>query len=138
MHRRRVTFAEIDAAGSVDLATVTRYSMEALESWFIDRLGFDWCQLHVQQKVGTPFVRAELEFRSPVKPSETLAVVVAVEKVGRSSVLFHVMGRADEGDRLCWEGRFTCVFLNAETLQSIPVPDAYRQAIERDATLTAR
>ena len=135
VHKRRVTWGETDVAGSVDLSTVTRYCMEALEEWFLDRLGSDWHQLHVEQKVGTPFVRAELEFHSPVRPRDALMISVKVEKVGRSSVVFHVIGTAGQGERRCWEGHFTCVFLDPQTMQSIPVPQAYRSAIEQDAAL---
>lgn len=75
-------------------------------------------------------MRAELEFHSPVRAHDALAVTVDIEKIGRSSVLFRVTGRAETRNVQCWEGRFTCVFVNAETGQSIPVPDACRAIIE--------
>jgi acyl-CoA thioesterase FadM len=130
-------WGETDVAGSVDLSSLTRYSMEALESWFRDRLKVDWYQLHVQRRVATPFVRAELEFHGAVRPGEGLEVIVRVEKLGRSSVVFHVAGQAEVQARRCWEGRFTCVFANAETLRSMPVPEEYRPAFERAATGSA-
>jgi 4-hydroxybenzoyl-CoA thioesterase len=133
VHRRRVRWAEVDVAGAVDLGTLTRYSMEALEEWFLDRLGLDWSELHVGQKLATPFVRAELNFRRPVRSSEFLKVAVSVEKLGRSSVIFQVVGRSETDDGCCWDARFSCVFADAETLQSIAVPKAYRDVIERDA-----
>jgi acyl-CoA thioesterase FadM len=123
-------WGETDAAGAVDLSSLTRYSMEALESWFRDRLNLDWYQLHVQRRVATPFVRAELDFHGAVRPGEALEVTVTVEKLGRSSVVFHVVGTSGEQAQRCWEGRFTCVFANAETLRSMLVPEEYRPAFE--------
>jgi 4-hydroxybenzoyl-CoA thioesterase len=129
-HHRRVTWAEVDVAGAVDLSTLTRYSMEALEQFFIERLGASWYQLHVERRVATPFVRAELQFSNAVRPADALAVEVEVAKLGRTSVAFRVTGKSEEGARTCWEGNFTCVFADADTLSSIPVPDAYRTALE--------
>jgi acyl-CoA thioesterase FadM len=136
-------WGELDVASSVDLSTVARYSMEALEQWFRHSIGLDWYQLHVERGVGVPFVRTEIEFQRPVRPRDALAVAVTVEKVGRSSVVFQVSGHAEGRNERCWQGRFTCVFANAKTGESTPVPEAYRAIIEasvsraRDTTPSA-
>jgi acyl-CoA thioesterase FadM len=129
-------WGEIDAAGSVDLSTVVRYSMEALEHWFRERLGLDWHQLHFERRLSAPFVRSELDFRSPVLASDVLAVAVEVRRLGTSSVLFQLVGRAEGRDATCWEGRFTCVFSDAATGRSAPVPEPYREIIATQLTRT--
>jgi 4-hydroxybenzoyl-CoA thioesterase len=130
---RRVPWGDADPAGSVYLANVSRYCMEAVEQWFLDRLGIDWYQLTVDRRIGTPFVHAELQFSSPATPRDILNVTVAVEKVGRSSVLFRVIGSVQGGaGRCCWEGRFTCVFIDATTLRPISIPEEFRASLEHD------
>lgn len=136
VHRRVVTWGETDAVGAVDLSTVVRYSMEALEDWFRERLGLDWYQLHFERRVSAPFVRSELDFRNPVRASDVLAVSVEVSRLGTSSVLFQLIGRAEGRDATCWEGRFTCVFSDSETGRSTPVPEPYRNIIAAELTHT--
>ena len=131
-HRRRVTWAETDAAGAVDLGNIMRYSMEALEEWFVERLGLNWHELHVIRRIGTPFVRADLELISPVRPSDQLSVVVRVERMGRSSVDFDVIGCSEPEANQRWKGRFKCVFIEAERRTSISIPDNFRAVIERE------
>lgn len=132
---RRVSFGDADVAGTVFFANISRYCMEAIEMWFVDRLGTNWFELSVDRGIGTPFVRAELDFLSPASPRDTLAIAVSVEELGRSSVVFNVKGRIAESGRLCWGGRFKCVFIDTKAVRGIPIPDEYRAAMEHDGTL---
>jgi 4-hydroxybenzoyl-CoA thioesterase len=132
IHRRRVKWGEIDVAGAVDLSTVTRYTMEATEEWFLEKLGSDWNELHMAQKISTPFARVEIDFRRPVKASQNLNILVSVEKLGRSSLVFEVMGQSQADEALCWEAHLTCIFADTQTNKSIPIPDSFRKIIERE------
>jgi 4-hydroxybenzoyl-CoA thioesterase len=132
---RRVPFGDTDVAGSLYFANVSRYCMEAIEQYFLDRLGIDWYRLNVDRKIGTPFVRADLEFQRAATPRDTLTIRVAIEQLGRSSVLFRVTGYIETAERSCWEGRFKCVFVDAATSRSIAIPDEFRSVMERDAVI---
>jgi 4-hydroxybenzoyl-CoA thioesterase len=131
---RRVSFGDADPAGTLFFANISRYCMEAIELWFVDRLGADWLQLSVDRGIGTPFVRVELDFLSPATPGDTLAIVVTVTELGRSSVVFDVKGKIAESKRLCWHGRFKCVFIDAKTARGIPIPEGYRTAMAHGST----
>jgi 4-hydroxybenzoyl-CoA thioesterase len=131
IHRRQVRWADADVARAVDLTTITRYTMEALEEWYVTRLGVNWTELQLQRHIAAPFVHAEFDFRRPVAAGETVAISVTVEKLGRSSVVFRVIGSTEKDTRCCWEARLTSVFLGADTLQSIPVPERFRTVIDR-------
>ena len=134
---RRVSFGDADAAGTVFFANISRYCMEAIELWFVDRLNIDWFRLGVDRGIGTPFVRVELDFLVAATPRDTLAIAVKVEELGRSSVVFSVKGMIAESKRLCWDGRFKCVFIDTKTVRGIPIPDGYREAMDHDARLGA-
>ena len=56
----------------------------------------------------TPMARAEIDFKSAVTVGEVLSILVTVERLGRSSIVFGVTGQVQE--RICWEARFVCVF----------------------------
>lgn len=136
VHRRRVRWADVDVAGAVDLGTLTRYTMEALEEWFLNRLGADWSELQLRRHIATPFVHAELNFHRPVGAGESLEITVTVENVERSSIVFQIMGCAEKDGHRCWDGRFTCVFADvgsAGNLKSISIPAAYRELIGHPA-----
>jgi YbgC/YbaW family acyl-CoA thioester hydrolase len=131
VQERRVPWGDADPAGTLYFAHVSRYCMEAIEQWFVDVLEIDWLRINAERRIGTPMVRAEIDFKSGASAGEVLAVTVAVEKLGRSSMVFRVQGEVTADHRACWEGRFTCVFIDASTRQSIAIPDDYRSAITR-------
>jgi acyl-CoA thioesterase FadM len=133
--KRRVAFGDTDVAGSLFFSNVTRYCMEALEEWFVDRLGTDWYHLNVDRAIGTPFVRAEFDFVSAATPRESLELQVAVTGVGRSSVDFAVTANTVPSGRGCWVARFKCVFIDAGTKRATPIPGEYRTTLERESLL---
>ena len=77
--------------------------MEAIEAWFRERIGIDWYELNLDRGVGTPFVHASLDFRSPVTPRDTLATTVLLARLGGSSLRFAVAGA--RGDEVGLRGR---------------------------------
>ena len=50
-------------------------------------------------------------------------------RLGNTSVEFRVDGTQD--GRLCFEGRFTCVFVDAAAFAKRPPPDDIRALVER-------
>lgn len=131
---RRVPWGDLDPAGSLYFAHVSRYCMEALEQWFVDRLGVNWSQLS-QSGLACPCVRAELEFRRAVTAQQSLSISVGVQKIGRSSVSFRIVGRA--AGEVCWDGRFTHVFADTRTGRSADIPPEFRAVLEHEAVLAS-
>lgn len=129
---RRVPWGDADPAGTLYFAHVCRYCMEASEEWFVQRLGTDWHRINLERGIGTPMVRTEIDFTNPAMAGEVLELIVAVERVGRSSLVLRVQGRVKDTDRVCWQGRFTCVFMDAATRRSIAIPDEYRGVMETE------
>jgi 4-hydroxybenzoyl-CoA thioesterase len=135
VHRRRVKWGEADVAGAVDLSTLIRYTMEATEEWFLEKVGVDWNDLYTVRKIATGFARMEINFHRPVRASENLKVLVTAEELGPSSVIFQVMGHSQADVGLCWDGRLTCIFADAQTLKPIPIPEPFRQILRRESEL---
>jgi 4-hydroxybenzoyl-CoA thioesterase len=131
LQERRVPWGDADPAGTLYFAHVSRYCMEAIEQWFVDVLGVDWARINTERRIGTPMVRAEIDFMSAAAVGEVLTVAVTVEKLGRSSLVFRVQGDGKEDRRACWVGLFTCVFVDTSTRQPIAIQDGYRSAIKR-------
>jgi YbgC/YbaW family acyl-CoA thioester hydrolase len=135
VHVRRVSWADTDAARIAYTGRFLDFAVEAIEAWWRDRMGTDWYEMNVDRGIGTPFVHAALDFRSPVTPRDTLATTVRLARLGGSSLRFVVAGRA--GRRLVYEGTLVCAFVDAATMRPIGVPAEFRAALEREAALGA-
>jgi 4-hydroxybenzoyl-CoA thioesterase len=135
VHRRRILWGETDAARIAYTARFLDFAMEATEAWFVERMGTGWYELNLDLGIGTPFVHASLDFRSPVTPRDTLESTVLLTRLGGSSLRFAVAGRADGGTRLVYEGRLACVFVDNKVMRPIPVPERFRPALEAEAAL---
>ncbi|GGG17913.1 tol-pal system-associated acyl-CoA thioesterase [Caldovatus sediminis] len=135
VHVRRVSWADTDAARIAYTARFLDFAVEAIEAWWRDRMGTDWYEMNVDRGIGTPFVHAALDFRSPVTPRDTLATTVRLARLGGSSLRFVVAGCA--GRRLVYEGTLVCAFVDAATMRPIGVPAEFRAALEREAALGA-
>jgi acyl-CoA thioesterase FadM len=132
VHTRRIRWGESDPARIAYTARFLDFAMDAIEAFFTDRLGASFYEFNVDMGSGTPFVRVELDFRSPVTPRDTLETAVRIAKLGGSSVTFLVTGRV--GDRVAYEGRLVCAFVETTgaRMKPIPIPPAFRETLEAD------
>jgi acyl-CoA thioesterase FadM len=128
-----VRWGDTDAAAIAYTGRLPDIMMEAIEAWFIDRLGIDWYRLNRDEGTGTPFAHLSMDFRSPITPREPLDVTVILAEAGRSSLSFSVTGMAVGSERLCFEGRAVCVFVDVATMRPVRIPQKYRGRVEVEA-----
>ena len=126
VHRRTVTWGDTDPARMAYTGRFADFMLEAIEAWFRARLDTDWYRLNVDEKIGTPFVSLAMDFKAPVTPREPLDVAVRVARVGTTSLSFAVEATGADTRGLCFTGTATCVFVDAERLTPIPIPERYR------------
>ncbi|WP_270936323.1 acyl-CoA thioesterase [Falsiroseomonas oryzae] len=133
VHVRRIRWGESDPARIVYTARFLDFAMDAIEAFFTDRLGASFYEFNADHGCGTPFVHVELDFRSPLTPRDTLATEVRLLRLGGSSLTFGTIGRV--GDRVAFEGRQVCAFVDTTTptMRPIPVPPRFRALLEPDA-----
>lgn len=129
VHPVNVTWGDCDPARIAYTARLPAFALEAINGWWEAHLDGDgWYQMELDRNVGTPFVKMEMEFRSPVTPRHKLMCETYPTRLGSKSITFAVKGR--QNDVLCFEGSFTCVFTVADTFKSQPAPDEFRAIIE--------
>ncbi len=129
VHPVNVTWGDCDPARIAYTARLPYFSLDAINAWWEAHLDGDgWFQMEIDRNVGTPFVRMELDFRSPVTPRHMLMCETFPTRLGNKSITFAVKARQD--DVLCFEGLFTCVFTIADQFKSQNVPDELRRVIE--------
>jgi acyl-CoA thioesterase FadM len=128
VHTRRILWGVTDAARIAYTARFLDWAMEATEAWFRERVGIGWYELNVDHGIGTPFVHASLDFRSPVTPRDTLGSTVLLTRLGGSSLRFAIRGEV--AARLIYEATLVCAFVDNQRMTAIPVPDRFRSALE--------
>lgn len=128
-HDIRVTWGDCDPAKIVYTARIPWFALDAINGWWEHHLGGDgWFQMEVDRNIGTPFVHMSLDFRNPITPRDRLTCKVWPQKLGEKSITFRVDGY--QGETLCFEGIFVCVFTVAKTFQPQPAPKDIRAMIE--------
>lgn len=138
LHLRRVRWGDSDPARIAYTARFGDFAMEAIEAFFQDRLGAGFYELNLDHGIGTPFVRVELDFLSPLTPRDTLEMEVRLPKLGGSSAHFALTGRV--GERVAFTARLVCacVALDGAAMKPIPWPPRFRALLEPDAAFAAR
>ena len=120
-HRHRIRFGESDAATIVYTVRFFDYALDAIDAWYEQIAGISLYALNMQHDISCPFVHAELDFQSALRPGDELLTEVQVERMGRSSLTFRVAGSVADG-RPSFSGIFTISFIAPSVMKSIPVP----------------
>jgi len=127
-HEIRIAWGDCDPANIVYTARLPWFALDAINAWWEHHTGDGWYQMELDRNVGTPFVSMSLDFRAPVTPRHRLRCRVWPNRLGETSVGFRVEGR--QGETLCFEGDFVCVFIRASEFRKNPPPDDLRRIVE--------
>lgn len=123
-----VRFADVDHAGIVYYPRFFHLFHLAFEELWRARLGpRAYSELIDRDRIGFPAVRAECEFKGPLRFGDSAEIEVTVKKLGAKSITFRyrVSRAADEGrDRaLSAEGLVVCAVVDLAKFVAIPVPE---------------
>jgi 4-hydroxybenzoyl-CoA thioesterase len=127
-----IRFGDVDHARIVYYPRFFHYFHVAFEDFFFTHLGRAYVDVLERLRLGFPAVRAEAEFRAPLRFGDVLNMEVSVARLGRTSVAFRYRGRCRR--RLAVEGEVTCVCVDMRTFRSRPLPPALRRALRRHHT----
>lgn len=129
VHEINVTWGDCDPAKIAYTARLPHFALDAINGWWEAHFDGDgWFQLELDHNIGTPFVHLSMDFRSPVTPRHKLMCETYPTRLGDKSITFSVKGFQD--GTLCFEGKFTCVFIIADQFKSQSAPDELRKVIE--------
>jgi len=93
VHDIRVTWGDCDPAKIAYTGRLPWFALDAINGWWETHLGGDgWFQMELDRNVGTPFVRLEMDFKSPVTPRHRLNCHVWPVRLGETSITFRVDG----------------------------------------------
>lgn len=125
---RRVRFSDCDPAGLMFFPQYLVMVNGLVEQWFDEALQIPYAGVIGARRTGLPTARLEADFTAVTRHGETLALTLAVEKLGRSSLILRHAFSGDDGMRC--RVRQVIVCTSQDSHRSQPLPDDIRHAIE--------
>jgi len=116
-------FRDVDSMGHVNNAVYVTYLEQARVVFLQDVAGLD------TRESGIVIADLSIDYRRPIDLGGTVTVGLRVDDVGTRSIEQAYEIRAD-GD-LAATARATTVHVDPETGESVPIPDEWRERIER-------
>ncbi len=123
-----VRFGDLDPAGIAYYPNLVNFLHVALEDFFAGHVGTPYPEVF-KAGLALPTVRVEMDFVSPVRFGDHVAVAVVVEHVGRTSLRMRYEGRVAE--RSVFVARSTMVAVHPKDFRPMPVPDWLRAHLDR-------
>ena len=120
-----VRFADVDHAGIVYYPRFFHYFHLAFEELWRMRIGPQaYSDIIDKDKIGFPAVRAECDFRAPLRFGDTAAIEVSVPRLGTKSITFRYRVFRDGDPRLlCAEGQVVCAVVDLARFAAVAVPE---------------
>jgi 4-hydroxybenzoyl-CoA thioesterase len=123
-----VRFADVDHAGIVYYPRFSHYFHLAFEELWRQRIGpRAYSELLDRDRIGFPAVRAECDFKGPLKFGDDAEIVVSVSRLGAKSITFRyrVYRAADDvrARSLAAEGSVVCAVVDLAAFVAVAVPD---------------
>jgi acyl-CoA thioester hydrolase len=98
---------ECDIQGIVNNSVYQNY-MEHCRHQFLKHVGLDFAQLH-NEGIDAVVVKAELEYKSPLKPGDDFFVRLTIGKQGRLRIIFNQKVMRKEDEKTMVIGKITTV-----------------------------
>ena len=125
---RFVRWGDCDPAGIIYAPRVYEYAMDTLEDFYIEVLGSSWMDLKAGSIVGTPVLRAEIEYVSPLVPEQKFIITISIKDVGRSTVTYGIAGVNDSGI-LFFRVEIVMCFISQTDFESTDIPEDIRKPL---------
>lgn len=128
-HHVTVEFQHCDPAGIVFYPRYFEMISATVERFFTDGLRDSFARMHLIDRVGVPTAHIEVDFRSPSRLEDRLALTLEVERIGQSSLALRTTCRC--GGDLRFEARSTLVNFDFNASRSRPWSEAQRDGFTR-------
>ena len=126
--QQQVRFGHVDPAGIAYFPRIYDYIHEAFAELWEEHVGVRYYAMLCDEKVGFPLVHSEVDFRSPLRFGDRPLVRITCFKLGRSSLGLRYLYSL--GDRVCLDARMTTAYVDLDSLQTKPIPAAFRAKFE--------
>ena len=121
---RLIRFSHCDPAGIVYFVNFFDMVGGVVEDWFREAVGLPFQEMHLERRVGCPIVNTGCEFFRPARLGDTLALELAIAKLGRSSIEFVVLGSVAGEEK--FRARHKVAMVSLDTFRAMPIPQDMR------------
>ena len=124
-----VRFADVDHAGIVYYPRFFHYFHVAFEELWRARIGPQaYSDIIDRDRIGFPAVRAECDFKAPLKFGDTAEIDVTIPRLGTKSITFRYRiyraAAVPSGTRvLCAEGQVVCAVVDLAKFAAVAIPE---------------
>ncbi len=123
-----VRFADVDHAGIVYYPRFFHYFHVAFEELWRARIGPQaYSDIIDRDRIGFPAVRAECDFKAPLKFGDTAEIEVTIPRLGAKSITFRYRifraAVAPSTRVLCAEGQVVCAVVDLARFVSVAIPE---------------
>ena len=123
-----VRFADVDHAGIVYYPRFFHLFHVAFEELWRARIGPQaYSDIIDRDRIGFPAVRAECDFKAPLKFGDTAEIDVTIPRLGTKSITFRYrIYRAavpPSTRELCAEGQVVCAVVDLAKFVAVPIPE---------------
>ena len=129
--RIAVSFGDVDPARIVYYPIIFHYCHIALERFFAEAVGIPYARLIAEERLGFPTVNVTTDFSGTIKYGEEVRIVVAITRIGRSSVQFQYRGFNSSSGELYFTALITTVAVDMDSFTPVPLPQKYRDSFAR-------
>lgn len=123
-----IRFSQTDPAGIVYFPNYFDMCNAVIEDWLGQEIGLDYPTLVMRERIGAPIVHAECDFFVPSRWGDRLRLSLLVERAGRSSLAYRIVGHAQGTVRLA--ARIVVALIDVESGKPLPLLERMREKIE--------
>jgi 4-hydroxybenzoyl-CoA thioesterase len=119
-----VRFADVDHAGIVYYPRFFHYFHVAFEELWRARIGpAAYSEIIDKDRIGFPAVRAECDFKAPLKFGDTADIEVSIPRLGTKSITFRYRVFRSADRTLCAEGQVVCAVVDLAKFVAVAIPE---------------
>ncbi len=126
VHLTSIRLHDTDAAGVLYFANQFRIAHEAYEA-FMEQAGFGLGDVLKKGRIGLPIVRADGDYRAPLRVGDQLQLSLRLLRIGRTS--FTLVCRIAKDNRTAGHVTTTHVAVDRRTGRKTELPSALRKAL---------
>ena len=129
----RVRYCECDAQQVVFNARYADYIDIALTEYF--RVAVGGFQALLDKGLDNQVASLHIDWHSPAKFDDVLAIEVSLQKLGNTSYAFEIMISDFASKKIIAKSTTTYVMVDTQTYQKTPIPDWLREKLQSPAAL---
>ena len=129
IYQTKVKLHDTDAAGVLFFANQFKMVHDAYEA-MLESIGYGFDEIIRNKDYFFPIVRAEGDYRSPLRVGDQIEIQVKIEKLGQTSIIFSYT-LLNPKQQVVGTARTVHVGVNKKTYQKIPIPPDLRAKLEK-------